>query len=125
MACPKWTKSKNQPIDVFDILSLLKQCISNPKTYNKDIEIGGNQVMSYMELLQMTSKQMDKSRLIFSIPFFTVGLSKWWVSIFSGTSINFVSPLVESLKHQMTPSKDSDELYQINFTPIEKVLKEL
>ena len=54
--------------------------------------------MSYMELLQMTSKQMDKSRLIFSIPFFTVGLSKWWVSIFGGTSINFVSPLVESLK---------------------------
>ena len=123
MACPKWTKSKNQPIDVFDILSLLKQCISNPKTYNKDIEIGGDQVMSYMELLQMTSKQMDKSRLIFSIPFFTVGLSKWWVSIFSGTSINFVSPLVESLKHQMTPSKDSDELYQINFTPIEKSIK--
>ena len=58
--------------DVFDILSLLKQCISNPKTYNKEIEIGGDQVMSYMELLQMTSKQMDKSRLIFSIPFFRV-----------------------------------------------------
>ena len=123
MACPKWTKSKNQPIDVFDILSLLKQCISNPKTYDKEIEIGGDQVMSYMELLQMTSKQMDKNRLIFSIPFFTVGLSKWWVSIFSGTSINFVSPLVESLKHKMTPSKDSDELYQINFTPIEKSIK--
>ena len=66
----QWTKSKNQPIDVFDILSLLKQCISNPKTYNKDIEIGGDQVMSYMELLQMTSKQMDKSRLIFSISIF-------------------------------------------------------
>ena len=26
MGCPLWTKSENQPIDVFDILSLIKQC---------------------------------------------------------------------------------------------------
>ena len=37
MGCPQWTKSENQPIDVFDILSLIKQCIGNPKTYNKNI----------------------------------------------------------------------------------------
>ncbi len=123
MACPQWTKSKNQPIDVFDILSLLKQCMGNPKTYNKNIEIGGDQVMSYMDLLRMTSKQMNKRRWIFSIPFFTVGLSKWWVSIFTGTNINFVSPLVESLKHRMTPNIDSNHLYEIRFTPIEKSIK--
>ena len=123
MACPQWTKSKNQPIDVFDILSLLKQCMGNPKTYSKNIEIGGDQVMSYMDLLRMTSKQMNKKRWIFSIPFFTVGLSKWWVSIFTGTNIDFVSPLVESLKHRMTPSCDYSKLYNIQFTPIEKSIK--
>ena len=123
MACPQWTKSKNQPIDVFDILSLLKQCMGNPKTYSKNIEIGGDQVMNYMDLLKMTSKQMNKKRWIFSIPFFTVGLSKWWVSIFTGTNIDFVSPLVESLKHRMTPNSDSSQLYNIQFTPIEKSIK--
>ena len=123
MACPQWTKSKNQPIDVFDILSLLKQCMGNPKTYSKKIEIGGDQVMSYMDLLKMTAKQMNKKRWIFSIPFFTVGLSKWWVSIFSGTNIDFVSPLVESLKHRMTPNSDCSQLYKIQFTPIEKSIK--
>lgn len=123
MACPQWTKSKNQPIDVFDILSLLKQCMGNPKTYSKKIEIGGVQVMSYMDLLRITSKQMNKKRWIFSIPFFTVGLSKWWVSIFTGTDIAFVSPLVESLKHRMTPNSDSNQLYKIKFTPIEKSIK--
>ena len=123
MACPQWTKSKNQPIDVFDILSLLKQCMGNSKTYNKNIEIGGDQVMSYMDLLRMTSKQMNKRRWIFSIPFFTVGLSKWWVSFFTGTDIDFVSPLVESLKHRMTPNSDSNQLYNIQFTPIEKSIK--
>ena len=79
--------------------------------------------MTYMDLLRMTSKQMNKNRLIFSIPFFTVGLSKWWVSIFTGSNIDFVSPLVESLKHEMTPNSDCDDLYQINFTPIEKSIQ--
>ncbi|RPG63934.1 MAG: NAD-dependent epimerase/dehydratase family protein [Flavobacteriaceae bacterium TMED42] len=123
MGCPQWTKSENQPIDVFDILSLIKQCAGNPVTYDKNIEVGGNEVMTYMNLLQKTSKIMHKRRLIFSMPFFTVGLSKWWVSIFGDSNINFVSPLVESLKHRMIPSKKHDDLYHIDFTPVDNSIK--
>lgn len=116
MGCPKWTKSENQPIDVFDILTLVRQCIGNSKTYDKNIEIGGAEVMTYMDLLKKTSKLMGKKRLIFSFPLFTVGLSKWWVSIFADSNINFVSPLVESLKHKMIPSRENSDLYDIDFT---------
>lgn len=123
MGCPQWTKSENQPIDVFDILSLLKQCLGNPKTYNKNLEIGGNEVMSYMQLLKKTSKIMHRKRLIFSLPFFTVGLSKWWVSIFGDADINFVAPLVESLKHRMIPNDRHSDLYKINFTLIDTSIK--
>jgi len=123
MGCPKWTKSKNQPIDVFDVLSLIKQCIGNPKTYNKNIEIGGKQVLTYMELLRKTAHLMSKKRLIFPMPFFTIGLSKWWVSIFSNSNINFVSPLVESLKHKMIPSDDYSDLYKIDFTTMDISIK--
>jgi uncharacterized protein YbjT (DUF2867 family) len=123
MGCPQWTKSENQPIDVFDVLSLLKQCLGNQHAYNKNIEIGGKEVMTYMELLQETSKMMNKKRLIFSMPFFTVGLSKWWVSIFADADINFVSPLVESLKHRIIPSDQYSNLYRIDFTPIKTSIK--
>ena len=123
MGCPLWTKSENQPIDVFDILSLIKQCAENIKTYDKNIEIGGKEVLTYMELLKITSKMMHKKRLIFSMPFFTVGLSKWWVSIFGDSNINFVSPLVESLKHRMIPSNEYSDLYNIDFSPIETSIK--
>ena len=123
MGCPLWTKSENQPIDVFDILSLIKQCAGNIKTYDKNIEIGGKEVLTYMELLKITSKMMHKKRLIFSMPLFTVGLSKWWVSIFGDSNINFVSPLVESLKHRMIPSNEYSDLYDIDFSPIETSIK--
>ena len=103
MACPKWTKSKNQPIDVFDVLNIIKKSLGNKLTFNKKIEIGGPEIMTYMDLLIKTSKLMKKNRLIFSIPLFTVGLSKLWVGLFTGSSMNFISPLVESLKHKMIP----------------------
>ena len=120
MGCPKWTKSKNQPIDILDILSLIKQCIENPETRNKKIEIGGREVLTYMELLRKTAQHMGEKRLIFPLPLFTVGLSKWWVSVFANANINFVSPLVESLKHKMIPSNYYSELYDISFISIDE-----
>ena len=38
----------------------------------------------------------------FSIPFFSLGMSKLWVGVFSGSNSKFVSPLIESLRHEMT-----------------------
>ena len=102
MACPEWTKSLNQPIDVLDALKIIRWSVGNESTYNKPVEIGGNQIITYMDLLKITAKKMNKRRLIFSLSFITIGLSKLWVSLITGTSKFLVSPLVESLKHKMT-----------------------
>ena len=107
MLCPKWTLSLNQPIDIFDILQIIKKCLGNKSAYNKSIEVGGSKVLSYMDLIKLTAKIMNKKRIIFSIPFFSVGLSKLWVSFFAKSSLNFVSPLVESLKHKMIPDENN------------------
>jgi len=102
MACPEWTKSLNQPIDILDALQIIRWSVGNESTYNKPVEIGGNQIITYMDLLKITAKKMNKRRLIFSLSFITIGLSKLWVSLITGTSKFLVSPLVESLKHKMT-----------------------
>ena len=123
MGCPKWTKSENQPIDVFDVLEVIRQSIENPKTHNKKLEVGGKEVITYMDLLRKTSGIMNKKRLIFSMPLFTIGLSKWWVSIFGASDINFVAPLVESLKHNMIPDSQSSALYTIDPISLDQSIK--
>ena len=55
MACPSWTRSLNQPVDVFETIDVIKSCIGNKRFYNNFIEIGGSKIMSYMELLKLTS----------------------------------------------------------------------
>jgi len=120
MICPMWTKSKNQPVDIFDVIQLLRKCINNQISFNKHIEIGGPETITYMDLLKKTSKQMKKNRLVFSVPFFSVGLSKLWVSLFSGSSMNFISPLVESLKHKMIPDNKYLKIFKTKSLTIDE-----
>jgi uncharacterized protein YbjT (DUF2867 family) len=102
MACPEWTKSKNQPVDLRIALKSIEQILGDDKFFNIPIEIGGKEIVTYMDILKITAKEMKRKRWIFSIPFFSLGMSKLWVGLFSGSNKNFVSPLIESLRHDMT-----------------------
>jgi len=123
MACPEWTKSLNQPLDIRDALKVIDWCVLNKESYNKPIEIGGNEVISYMDLLKITAKKMNKKRLIFSFSLITIGLSKLWLSLITGTSKNLTSPLVESLKHTMTLNNENEFHLNKNFIGLEKSIE--
>lgn len=101
MGCPSWTLTKSQPIALRDVLKILDYCIGYKEAYHKAIEIGGRDILSYKSMLQTTARLMGKKRWIFPFPIFSIGLSKAWVGLFSDSSLTFVSPLVESLKHEL------------------------
>lgn len=101
MICPEWTKSATQPIALRDVLAIVDFCLGNSRAYHQAIEIGATAKTTYMEMLQQTAHILGLRRLIFSVPFFSLGLSKLWVALFSDSSTTFVSPLIESLRHIM------------------------
>jgi len=101
LMCPKWTNSLTQPISLRDTLEIINFSIGNPKVYDRVFEIGSPEVMSYRDMLARTAKVMGKKRLIFSVPVFSLGFSKFWVGLFGDTPPQLVSPLVESLKHTL------------------------
>jgi uncharacterized protein YbjT (DUF2867 family) len=105
MICPKWTESETQPISLKDTLTIIDACLGNEAVYNKPIEIGSPEIMTYQQMLLRTASVMGKKRWIFSVPFFSPGLSKLWVGYFGESPAQLVSPLVESLKHTMTVSE--------------------
>lgn len=102
LMCPKWTESVTQPISLQDTLEILDFCIGNPSYYHKTIEIGSPEILSYKEMLKRTAEVLGKRRLIFSVPVFSLGFSKFWVGLFGDSPPQLVSPLVESLKHTLT-----------------------
>lgn len=104
LMCPKWTESMTQPISLQNTLEILYTCIGNPNVYSKVIEIGSPEVMSYRSMLERTARVMGKKRLVFSVPVFSLGLSKFWVGLFGDSPPQLVSPLVESLRHTLVVS---------------------
>ena len=106
MACPKWCESPSEPVDIKDMLLFIQQSLGNETLYGESIEVAGKEEISYMALLKLTAQALQKKRFIFSIPFFTLGFSKLWVALFSGTSTTFVSPLIDSLKHDMRADQE-------------------
>ncbi len=106
LMCPKWTESLTQPISLRDTLDIIDTCVGNDEVYGRAIEIGNPEVISYRKMLEVTAEELGKKRLIFSVPVFSVGLSKLWVGFFGESPPQLVSPLVESLKHTLTVSEE-------------------
>lgn len=118
MACPQWCQSLSQPIDIDDMLHIIEKSLGNTTLYDRAVEVGGSETISYMDLLKNTAKMMGKKRLIFSIPFFTLGLSKLWVGLFSSSSSKLVSPLIESLRHNMIVESTHQNEFDIHYTSL-------
>ena len=45
MITPKWLNTKCQPIGISDVIKILSKTIMNPRTYNKDFDIGGPDIL--------------------------------------------------------------------------------
>ena len=101
MGLPTWNWSETQPIAIEDVIRAVRLCLSEPETFAGSFDIGGPDVMTYKDMMQMTADEMGKTRWMFEVPFITLGLSKRWVTTISGSDYDLVSPLVDSLRHNL------------------------
>lgn len=124
MACPDWCLTDSQPLALRDILRVIDHCLGHEPCFNTSYEVGGPDVLTYMDLLKMTGEVMGLKRYIFSLAIIPAWFSKNWVGIFSGASTKFAAPLVESLRYDMTLKNGMDipDLY-MDPTPIRKAVE--
>ena len=101
MGLPTWTWSQTQPVAIQDVLKAVKLCLGEPGEYSGSFDIGGPDLMTYKDMMQITAEEMGKNRWMFPFPFVTLGISKRWVSTISNSSQALVSPLIDSLRHDL------------------------
>ncbi len=105
MVCPAWTHTPSSPIHVDDVVESFHWSLTRPELTGS-FDLAGPQSISYLEMLQACAKKFNKKRFFLNIPFFSPKLSKLWVRLITGAPRNLVSPLIESLKHEMTPNPE-------------------
>ncbi|MBN8615210.1 MAG: NmrA family protein [Deltaproteobacteria bacterium] len=101
MLCPAWTSTRSQPIALEDAVRLLSFAIDRRECFGRTYDVGGPDVLTYREMMQLTADALGKRRRLISVPWFSPSISTLWVSLVSGASPSLVGPLVQSLRHEM------------------------
>lgn len=105
MICPHWCATKSNPIWVGDVVKSFEYVLGKEEHFGKYYDLAGSTCLSYREIMSETADFLSLKRYFLNFPFFTPGLSKLWVSVVTQTPKNLVYPLIQSLKHEMTPDQ--------------------
>ena len=100
MVCPKWVLTKSQPISVDDVVEYLVRCIDVNETEARDFDIGGTEVLTYLQMMKRYAKMLKKDIKIIIIPFLTPRLSSYWVDLITPVKASLARPLIDSLKYE-------------------------
>jgi uncharacterized protein YbjT (DUF2867 family) len=124
MVCPKWVLTKSQPISVDDVVTYLIKSIELEDTANKDFDIGGPEILTYLDMMKRYSAILNKSLKIVIIPFLTPRLSSYWVDLITPVKASLARPLIDSLKHEaVVHDNEIQKLIPIKLMSFEESIK--
>lgn len=107
MITPRWVQVECQPVAIIDVLHWLTKCLEVPETAGKAIGIGGPDVVSYRELMQIAAKSLGlRKRWILPIPLLTPRLSSAWISLVTPVSYRIARPLAEGLRNRVVVTEN-------------------
>jgi uncharacterized protein YbjT (DUF2867 family) len=98
MVVPKWASTRTQPIAIDDVVRYLAGVVGVEDAYDRAFEIGGPEVLSYVEMLQQAAEIMNGHRVpIKTVPVLTPGLSSHWISFVTDVDTTTAANLIDSM----------------------------
>jgi len=101
MICPRWVRSKVQPIAVDDVIEYMVSAVQNPRSSGQIIEIGGTDVLTYGDMMKLYARVRGLRRRLINVPVLTPRLSSYWVHWVTPVSAAFARPLIEGLRNEV------------------------
>jgi uncharacterized protein YbjT (DUF2867 family) len=98
MIAPAWLRNRTQPIAIEDVLEYLVQAGDRPEAAGREIQIGGPDVLTYSQLLDLMADVLGKRRRPkVPFPLLTPRLSSLWIGLITPVDAGVARPLIESL----------------------------
>lgn len=114
-----------EPVWVGDVAECFIDSLTNPKTFNQTIELGGGKVFSQKELLNLICRKLNLKRIIFPMPPI---LARFMAGV---SELTMHSPLLTKDQLIMLDEKNqlagerSENIFKILFKTLEEYLEEL
>ncbi|CAN5782839.1 SDR family oxidoreductase [soil metagenome] len=102
MTTPTWVRTRCQPIAIRDVLEYLVAAIHDPSHSSRVVELGGADVLSYQEMMQIYAQEAGlRRRTIVPVPVLSPRLSSLWVGLVTPLPPSVARPLIDSLRHEV------------------------
>lgn len=125
MITPKWLRTKCQPIGISDVIKILIGILHNESVYNKSFDIGGNEILTYKEMLLGFAWVRGLKRYIWTVPVMTPKLSSYWLYFVTSTSYKLAVSLVDSMKVEVIAKNDTiNKILNIHPLPYKECIKQ-
>ena len=99
MVTPRWVATPCQPIAIRNVLNYLIGSLSIKDGESDSFDIGGPEVISYAELMEIYASEANlKRRYIVPVPVFTPRLSSYWIHLVTPVPSYIARPLAEGLR---------------------------
>lgn len=98
MVVPKWVNTRTQPIAIDDVVRYLDGVVGNADARGRVLEVGGPEVLSYLEMMQQAAQVMLGRRVpIITVPVLTPSLSSHWISFVTDVDTTTAKNLIDSM----------------------------
>jgi uncharacterized protein YbjT (DUF2867 family) len=125
MIAPAWLKTPTQPIDVDDVIAYLSQAPSVAGSAGREVQIGGPDILSYGDMLDVMARALGKRRRPkLPVPLLTPALSSLWIGLVTPVDTGVARPLVEGLSTETVVTDPSGaRLFDVEPKPFEDALR--
>ena len=107
MITPRWVHTKTQPIAAADVIRYLVGVLEVPETVGRVFDIGGPEVLEYVQMLRRVAAIEGRAMLILPVPFLTPSLSSLWLALVTNVDLKTGRALVDSMSNEVIVSDDS------------------
>jgi uncharacterized protein YbjT (DUF2867 family) len=125
MIAPAWLRNRTQPIAIQDVLEYLVQAADRPEAAGREIQIGGPDVLTYSEVLDLMADVLGKRRRPkVPFPLLTPRLSSLWIGLITPVDAGVARPLIESLASEtVVTDPEPAKLFDVDPMPCRDALE--
>jgi uncharacterized protein YbjT (DUF2867 family) len=97
MITPRWVYTRTQPIALRDVIRYLVGVLDLADAYGRVFEIGGPEVLRYIDMLKRAASVQGKRLPSVGVPLLTPQLSSRWLALVTDVDLATARNLVESM----------------------------
>jgi uncharacterized protein YbjT (DUF2867 family) len=107
MVTPRWVHTRTQPIAVADVVRYLVGVLEAPEAEGRALDVGGPEVLEYLEMLTRVAEIQGRRLLIVPVPLLSPKLSSYWLSLVTDVDVQTGRSLIDSMTNEVVVKDDA------------------